>query len=483
MIWLLLTAVMLGVAGVVAVRTLRMRPAAPCPGGVAYTPTADPAAAEKLAQAVRLQTVSHAQPDAQEAVAFEAFHALLTRQFPLFHARAERTVVNRLSLLYRLPAAVPCPGLDPVLITAHMDVVPVEDGTQADWTYPPFGGDVADGFVWGRGTLDTKVHLIAALEALERLLARGITPARDIYLAFGHDEELNGEQGAMHIAALLAQRGLRFALVLDEGGCVVRGVLPGVQKPIAMIGVGEKGFANLRLQARLDGGHASMPAAHTSLGVLAQALCRLEAHPCKPRLIPSTRAFLLALAPEMRGFPRVALANLWLFQGVFTRVFASSRTGSALLRTTVAVTMAQGSPAPNVVPQHATARVNCRILPGDDGDSLLRHVRRALRGLPVTVEPEVLDNPSALSPHDCDVYRTLASLASACCDGALAVPYLVMAGTDARKYESVSAHIYRFTPYILAPEDLDRIHGTNERISLENVNRCVDFFTALLQAL
>jgi carboxypeptidase PM20D1 len=198
--------------------------------------------------------------------------------------------VGGLSCCTACRPTAPDPAKKPVLITAHMDVVPVEAGTEGEWTHPPFGGEIADGFVWGRGTLDTKAHLIAALEAVERLLEKGLTPARDVYLAFGHDEELTGEQGARQIAKLLAERGLTFDFVLDEGGCVVKGALPGIEKPVALVGVGEKGFCNVRLTAKRTGAtpHAR---AHTSVGVLAQAVCRLEAPLFNRGLLPGTRAF------------------------------------------------------------------------------------------------------------------------------------------------------------------------------------------------
>ncbi len=483
MLWIVcLPAAALAVALVVIVKTARFKPAASGPAGT-YAETETPECARKLAEAVRIATGSRASPGEADRETFLRFHAWLEERFPLTHARCEKTVVGGLSLLYRLPATAPDPAKKPVLITAHMDVVPVEAGTEGEWAHPPFGGEIADGFVWGRGTLDTKAHLVAALEAVERLLEKGITPARDVYLAFGHDEELTGEQGARQIAQLLIERGLTFDFVLDEGGCVVRGALPGIEKPVALVGVGEKGFCNVRLTAETDGGHASMPAAHTSVGVLAQAVCRLESAPFKPRLIPGTRAFLLRLGPYMRGVNRVVLANLWLFEPLFLRVFAKTGTGGALLRTTMAATMAQGGPAANVVPRRASAWVNCRILPGDSGETLLGHIRKVVEGLPVTVTAEVLDEPSLISPGDGEAFRFLEGLIAEYCGGAIVAPYLVMASTDARKYEPVCGNIYRFTPYVIDNADLEKIHGSNENISVVNVNRCVDFFTALMERL
>jgi len=467
---------------VVAVRTYKFKPSAVSTES-AYTQSKDLTGAVKLSEAVKIATISHIEAENTEEAAFYRFHELLEKQFPLVHKYCEKTVINKFSLVYCMKSSTPESDKKPILITAHMDVVPVEDGTESDWTQPPFSGNIIDGTVWGRGTLDTKVHLIAALEALERLLEKGFSPARDIYFAFGHDEEINGEEGALKIAEHFKNEGLEFDFVLDEGGCAVTNVLGGINKPIAMVGIGEKGFANIRLSVTMDGGHASMPAPHTSLGILAKALCRLEAHPFKPRLIPSTRAFLMSIGPYMTGINRMVLSNLWLFKPLFLRIFSKTNTGGALLRTTVAVTMAQGAPAPNVVPQKSSAFVNCRILPGEDGNVLLEHFRKTLKGLPVELEPVALDNPSALSSCDCEAYLLIESLIGEFCGDVITVPYLVMASTDARKYEAVCKNIYRFTPYIIDNGDIGKIHGTNENISVVNVNRCIDFFTALFERL
>ena len=465
---------------IVVLRTLSFKPERARERGQ-YRERTDLGCAGKLAGAIRIPTLTGAEETAEGKNPFVEFHRYLEETFPRVHNTCEKIVINRYSLVYRLKAVRPAPGKKPVLITAHMDVVPVEAGTEEHWTQPAFSGAIKEGLLWGRGTLDTKAHLICAMEALEGLLEKGFAPARDIWLAFGHDEEFNGEEGALKIADYFKEQGLEFDFVLDEGGCVVKNAMDGIDKPIALVGVGEKGFANIRLSVSRDGGHASMPAPHTSLGILAEALCRLEKNPSKPRLIPSVRAFLLKLGPHMKGFNRVILANLWLFEPLFLRVFSGTNTGSALLRTTLAVTMAKGSPAPNVIPQKSSAVINCRILPGEDGKSLIKRLEKILKGLPVELEPLVLDDPSSLSPSDCEAYRYLESLIESYCGDAIIVPYLIMASTDARKYEGVCKNIYRFTPYIIDNEDVGRIHGTDENISVANINRLPDFFTALIK--
>ena len=203
----------------------------------------------------------------------------------------------------------------------------------------------------------------------------------------------------------------------------------------------------------------------------------------KPRLIAPTRDFLMRIGPYMAGLNRTILANLWLFKPLFMRVFSKMNSGNALLRTTLAVTMAQGSPAPNVVPQRSSAIINCRLLPGDTAETLLNHIRQVLKDLPVEIEPIHLDEPSALSPTDTDSYRLIEDLIGEFCDDVVTAPYLVMAATDARKYECVSQNIYRFTPYVIDNDDLGKMHGTNENISIANVNRCIGFFMTLMERL
>ncbi len=463
-------------AGIITVRTFGFKNRTKNPQSPAALPL-DMRGAEKLSETVKIQTVSNG--NNQEA--FLQLHLLLEKLFPLFHAHCEKTVVNGYSLVYRWPAGTDRQEGKPILITAHMDVVPVEPGTEADWARQPFGGEVADGKVWGRGTLDTKVHIVAALEAAERLLAEGFAPARDIYFAFGHDEEVGGEQGARRIAQYFQEKGLAFDFVLDEGGCIVEGALEGVHKPIALIGVGEKGYANIKLTAAQDGGHSSMPAKHSSLGVLAMALCRLEAHAMRPRLIKPVREFLMRVGPEMGLANRIILANLWLFQPLFIHMFAQTRSGSAMLRTTTAVTMAEGSPAPNVMPQHASAVVNFRIIPGETGKDLLFHIKRTLKGLPVEAEPLALAEPSSISSSDSEGYRNIERLIGEVFGDVIMAPYLVMASTDARKYEPVCEHIYRFSPYLIQNDELSKMHGTNENITIENIGRGIAFFRNLFQ--
>ena len=464
---------------VVIIRALRFCPpvAVDKPEPLTMPPDAM-AVAKKMAAAVRIPTISvHPDhPERQEAIL--AYHALLERLFPRVHAAMERTVVNGLSLAYRWPGKS---QREPACIMAHMDVVPVESGTEGEWAHGPFSGDIADGFVWGRGTLDIKSHMICALEAAEWLLAEGFTPERDIWFAFGHDEEIGGREGASRLVAWFQERNIHFAYVLDEGGVVNEGAVKGIDRPLALIGICEKGFANIRFTARDEGGHASMPPKHSALGMVSTFFHRLERSPMKTRLIPPVKAFLDVVGREMSFGMRVILANLWLFRPLFLLVFSAGRAGNAMLRTTATPTMAQASNAPNVLPQKAEGVANFRLLPGDTGDTLMAHLNKVAQGLGLTMEALQLDNPSGISSTDHPAWRRIVEGANRLYPDAIAVPYLMMGASDSRKYEPVSDNQYRFTPYHIDAGDIRRIHGTNERISVDNLNRCVAFFRYMME--
>lgn len=435
-------------------------------------------AAERLAGAVRLATITSADPAQADRAPFEDFIRYLEQAYPAAHGALEREVVNGYSLLYRWKGREE--GLKPVLFSAHIDVVPVEAGTERQWLYSPFSGELAEGCVWGRGTLDVKNQIISVLEAVEYLLGQEFTPARDIYLAFGHDEEVRGEDGATHLSALLASRGISFEYALDEGGGVTVGVMSGVERPIALVGIGEKGYADLRLIAHGEAGHASMPPKHTAAGLIGRAVAQLEKKQRPAKISSYLKEMLAHIGPEMGFGRRLILANLWLFGPLFKMIFISSRPGNALMRTTTAVTILEGGSRPNVLPQKASAVVNFRIAPGESSRDLLHHVR-AVVGEKIKVEPIVMNDPSKISPVRAGGFQTIERAIYAVFPEAVTAPYMVMAGTDAVKYEPVCDQIYRFTPVLLSPEDLERIHGTNERISLENIERGIRFFVELLK--
>ncbi|MEI6735055.1 MAG: M20/M25/M40 family metallo-hydrolase, partial [Comamonadaceae bacterium] len=329
--------VVLGLVVVVLVITWLL-PGLP-PAGAKQSPpiTGLDAALGRLSAAVQIRTVSYGPASSVKEDNSPAFHKLLQDSFPLIHAALKREIVNGSSLLYTWQGSDP--SLAPVLLTAHFDVVPVEPGTEANWTHPPFSGAVADGYVWGRGTLDMKQTVMATMESIERLLAEGVKPKRTVLLAFGHDEEVGGEAGAKAIVDLLEQRKTRALFSLDEGSAILDGVIPGATRPIAQIGLSEKGSVTLLLKARTKGGHSSMPPLQTAVGKIGRAVSRLEAHQMPATLDGPGGLGLRGVAPALPFGMRAALANQWLFSPILLRQLAASPVTNALIRTTTAPTI------------------------------------------------------------------------------------------------------------------------------------------------
>ena len=438
------------------------------------------AAAERLAGALRIATVSPEEPSERSAEAFSALHSYLARSFPKVHATLRREVIGRDALLYTWPGTDS--ALQPIVLCGHLDVVPVEPGTETAWTHPPFGGQVADGYIWGRGALDYKQGVLGMLEATETLLAQGFQPRRTVLLAFGADEEVGGTEGAAQIVTLLQSRYGTAEFVLDEGGIISEGSVPGVAAPVALIGIAEKGFASIELVAQGEGGHSSMPPRHTAVGVIARAITRLEDHPFPAELRSPAADLFDYVGPEMSLPMRLAFANRWLLDPFIERVLTRVPSTDAVLRTTTAATVFEGSPKDNVLPRRARAVVNFRIIPEDSVAGVLAHVRRIVDD--PTVHVRVLDfvaEPSPVSPTDSPNWGLLQRTIRQTFPDVVVAPYLTLGATDARYYAALTQDIYRFLPVRLTPEDLSRLHGTNERLSVVNYTEGVSFYMQLLK--
>lgn len=439
------------------------------------------AAVEHLSEVVRVPTVSEADRTRIDYSTFLTLHSELERMYPALHGCLEREVVNGYSLLYTWKGS--SAELDPVLLVAHMDVVPVDEAARAEWTQPPFEGKIEDGWVWGRGSLDMKNTLVTLLEAVEGLVKSGYQPERTLYLAFGHDEEIGGAQGAGCIAALLAEREVKLAAVLDEGGCISSGLIPNLELPIALVGIAEKGFLTLELSVEGRPGHSSTPPPHTAIGVLSRALARLESRPLPPRMSMARLMFgeLGAFLPLKM---RLAFANFGLFGGVVRKQLARNPMTNALIRTTTAITVIEGGLKDNILPAKARALVNFRLMPGDTVESVTEYVREAVHDEAVQIQ--VFDQkqwePSPVSPIDSPIYLGLAQNIRQVFPEALVVPYLVSGATDSRHFVALSESVYRFTPCLLDPELLRTIHGVNERVPVESLGRMVQFYTNLIQS-
>ena len=440
-------------------------------------------AVARFAAAVRFPTVSYEEgTQTTDSAAFRALHEHLRTSFPLVHAQLTRETVAGLSLLYTWPGTDT--SLAPVVLMGHLDVVPVIPGTEAKWTQPPFGGVVADGFVWGRGTLDDKVSVMAVLEATEGALRGGFHPKRTIYLAFGHDEEVGGS-GARAIKATLVERGIKGpALVVDEGGAIVPGSMLGTAGTVALVGASEKGFLSLQLTVKGAGGHSSTPPAHTAIGQLATAITRLEASPFPLVLDGPTREMMVRLRGGMSYDKRLALSNLWLFGPIINKGVAAKPSGAAMLRTTTAVTIIDGGVKTNVLPIDARATVNLRIRPGESIASVTERVRQVIGDTAVQIEAVGFrTEPSAVSDANGAGFKALEkSLREVYPDPNLVVtPYLVVGGTDARTWSELSNQTFRFLAAPATADALTRAHGTNERVGVDGFVMAIRFFERLLR--
>jgi carboxypeptidase PM20D1 len=468
------------VTSIVVGRTLIMG-VSPTPPPSAPAITLDSAgAADRLAQAIRLRTISWGPDAPTEDEAFRSMQVLLEHSFPRIQSTLSRDIVNGDSLLYRWQGSDP--ALAPILLIAHMDVVPGDMGTTANWTHGPFSGDVADGYIWGRGTLDDKSAVMGALEAVEYLLGQGVTPKRSVYLAFGHDEELDGAQGAAKIVALLNARGIKFDFSLDEGLTVLVGMVPGLSPPAALIGVTEKGYLSLQLTAEGEGGHVSMPPLETSVGRLAKAIARLEAHQMPAALQPPASTMLDDLAPRTSFWTRLLVANRWLFGPLLMARLEASPETNALIRTTTAPTLFTGGIKENVLPGDARATVNFRLLPGDSIDDVMTHVRTAIDDPLVRVEPiGIRGEAPPLADVEGRGFALLSRTIGQIFPDAVVAPGLVLAGTDSVNYAPLVQSSYRFLPVALNAEDLGRVHGVDERISIANYERLIRFYVEFLR--
>jgi carboxypeptidase PM20D1 len=467
------------IAGVVSIQTARFESVQ---AAVERVPQAEIArgAAERLAGSLRIATISPDNPEDFDAEKFSELHAYLERVFPRAHAELRQEKVAEHSLLYTWQGTDS--SLKPILLVGHMDVVPVEPGTERSWQYEPFAGRIADGFIWGRGAIDNKSTVVGTLEAVEMLLAEGFRPRRTVHLAYGHDEEVGGKAGARAIAALLRSRGVELDMVLDEGGVIGDGVLPGLSEAVGLVGIAEKGFVSIELIARVAGGHSSLPPAQSAVGIVSAAVARLERSQMPARLEGPTREMFEHIGPRLPYPQRAIFANLWLTRPLVVRTLQRTPATNAMVRTTTATTMFQSGTKDNVLPSHARAVVNFRILPGDSIDAVVDHVRRTIDDDRVQVQTtgRFTAEPSAVSSTDSAAFRRLERAIRNTTPEVIVTPYLVVVVTDARYYSDLSPNVFRFLPLRLTARDLDRMHGANERLGIGEYETAIRTYRQLI---
>ncbi len=432
----------------------------------------------RFSQAIQIPTISY---DTHiDTAAFLTFNQYLDSLFPAITSQLDTHTINRFSRIYKWYGKNAT--LKPILLMAHIDVVTVEAGTRDTWTTDPFSGKIIDKHIYGRGAIDDKLSLVGMLEAIDLLIAEEYLPNRTVYLAFGHDEEVGGANGATAIAKYFKNQNIQFEYVLDEGSLVTEDNIPGLDRPLGLIGIAEKGFVTLTLTARTDGGHSSMPPVQTAIGVLSKAITTLEANPMPATFAGPTQMMLDHAGPETDFLMQIVLANTWLFGGILKRELAKKPTGNALIRTTTATTMIDGGIKDNILPKQATAKINFRIHPENTIEDVVNYVKKTVNDDRITIEIDPMpQNPSKISDHKAFGFQVIQRTLQETFAEVVVAPSLVVAGTDSKHFVEVADNTYRFMPIQLNNEELKGIHGVNERISIENYKQAIRFYYRLIR--
>ena len=473
--WLLIPAVIVLFIAVILIRAIMFKPKK------AETKTVSPVyvngekATHDLGEMIKCKTISHADKSLDDVSEFEKFEKLLPKLFPAVFEKCSYEKVGDRGILIRWRGKS---SDSPSVFMSHYDVVSVE---QADWEKPAFDAVIDNGVLWGRGTLDTKGTLNGILQAAETLIAEGFVPKNDIYFAFGGNEEVAGD-GSWGIVQLFKSRGITPGMVLDEGGAVCTGVFPGVKDPIALIGIGEKGQMNVKYSVKGGGGHSSSPKAGGPITRLSSACLRVEKATFKYTLTKPTAELFDTAGRYSTFLYRVIFGNQWCFGPVLS-LYAKMSGGefNAVVRTTTAFTQMSGSKGANVIPANASMVSNHRIIPGETVESVVEHIKKAVKDEKIEVSLINGNNPSVISQTDCEAYERVRSTVAETWQDAIVSPYLMVAGSDSRHWGEISDKVYRFSAMALSKEERGTIHGNNERIPFDTISRTVEFFIRIMK--
>ncbi|HZY80488.1 MAG TPA: M20 family peptidase [Cyclobacteriaceae bacterium] len=431
---------------------------------------------ERFQSAIKYKTISFADLSLFDSAQFNGFHRFLRTAYPLVHQTLTLQKLADYSLLYKWEGSDA--SLAPYVLMAHQDVVPIEEASRDRWAVDPFEGVLKADTIWGRGTTDDKVNLIAILEAVEKLLNSGFQPKRTIYLAFGHDEEVGGT-GAKAINAELKSKNIMADLVLDEGGIITRNQVPGMTKPVALIGTSEKGYLSLQLKVEKNGGHSSMPEKETALDILAKAIVVLRENPFPADFTPSTQGFIEHVGPEMPFFQKMAFANTWLLKGAVLGIYESKPGGNALVRTTTVPTLFNAGVKDNVIPTTVTAVVNFRLLPGDNSQYVIDRVKTVINDerVQVTNLGSFVAEATPVTPEDGPAFKLIDEVVHKTFANTVTTPFMMIGATDSRHMTDISKNIIKFSPMT----DPIGFHGINERVSVQSYREAIWFFETLLR--
>ncbi|MGC5746685.1 M20/M25/M40 family metallo-hydrolase [Chryseobacterium sp. NFX27] len=467
-----------------------------------WKPVKNDSAIMRLSGGIKIPTVSTGSLGEFNYAPFDQFKEYLKTSYPFVYQNTENNEINTHALVFRLKGSDP--SLEPILFLSHIDVVPPGDAdvknkeqnifrpddkplppvakVAEDWDFEPFSGTVANGRIYGRGAIDMKGMLFSLMESMNTMIKSKKVPKRDIYLAFGFDEEVGGQKGAVQIAEYFKKKGLQFDTVYDEGGLIMqKGNVAGVNADVAAVGCAEKGFFSAKIKVKGLGGHSSMPPMESAIGKAAVIMQRLEDDQMKPSVTPLIKEFFSNIGGAMPFTSRLALSNQWLLKPLLLSQLTKNNTTNALVRTTTALTMMKGSDGTNVLSPEVEFVVNFRLLPGNTVKDVREHMAKATEGFDVEVED--IDNTreaSAVSPSNTKGFKIIEAGVREIYPGAIVTPYLTMAGTDAYKYQIVSKNIYRFMPIRINSSEQQSIHSTNEYISIENYLKMIHYFEYMM---
>lgn len=435
--------------------------------------------AEHLSGAIKIKTISMADHNDVDWDEFTRFHDYLDETYPLIKEKLTKENISTASLIYRWEGTNP--ELEPMALLSHQDVVPVTQGTEQDWVHEPFSGDIDDEFVWGRGAVDMKNHLICVMDAVEELLKEGFKPERDVYLCFGHNEEVvcaKDDPGAEAIVNTLKERGIRLDSVIDEGGALLVANVKGIiNKYLCGVGMAEKGYCDYKVTVTDKGGHTSQSPKHNGLNKLANVIKDLEGHQFHSHILPFIKEMFANIGKNCSYLGRFVLCNIWMLWPILRPIMLKIPVTACFIRTTTGVSMCEGSPAPNVLPQRASVVANFRPLPGDSVKDVEKHIRKVVRYKDIEVELLNQKEATRFSPTGSPAYNAIEKICNQMNPNQVVVaPYLVMGGTDACFYEEICTNVLRFAPFKLSIELLETTHGTNERCTITELGSGVAFF-------
>ncbi|NLR90122.1 M20 family peptidase [Flammeovirga agarivorans] len=437
------------------------------------------AAPQHLSDAIKIKTISYDDPAMIDTASFHQFIELLYEKYPVAFGKMEYTFLGGMTMLFKWQGKRT--DLKPMILMSHYDVVPVPEANLSEWKEPPFSGLIKNGEIWGRGAIDDKVGVIGIMEAVEMLISSGFQPDRTVYLSFGHDEEIMGINGAKQVAHYLKQKGVKAEFVLDEGGYITQGLVPGMQKDVALIGTTEKGFVTLELNVDVEGGHASMPKKETAIDVLSKAIGKINENPFPSYISKPLNDFIDYVGPEMPLGFRTVFANATLLEPVLMAVYEKAPSSNALVRTTVAPTIIEAGEKNNVLPTYARAVLNIRILPEESVNSVHEDLKEVIDDERVKIKILEKSEPASISNPDHPTYVMLDKSIKQVFGDIVISPYIMIAASDSRYFSKVSDHIYRFCPFKLNKQNIKSFHGINEKIGVEEFKDCVRFYHQLIK--